>query len=233
MLEHSRAAMAGGNYRQFVPGVRRLLQPGQILHNLLLTPIHRSNELAEDHAVAVDDVGLWHLDRAIALRNRSQDAFIGPLACLTDSEQVDAMVLQELVIIIGVVIDTYRQYHYVFPLCVHSLLQFDQGRHLFDAWRTPGGPEIQNYNLSAILAEADAMVGVLNRKIRRDFPDFGRFRALVTAGCAEGCNTGKNESGNAHLNIINALELRGRLKGSAKMSLWSDKGHCLAIIAST
>jgi hypothetical protein len=101
-------------------------------------------------------------------------------------------------------------------LCVHSLLQFDQGRHLLDAWRAPGGPEIQNYNLPAILVEADAMVGVLNRKIRRYFPDFGRFRAVVTAGCAKGCNTGKNKSGNAHLNIINALELRGRLKGECE-----------------
>src|SRR5262249_55563326 len=189
-------------------GIRLTLQPAQILHNLLLTPIDRSDELAQDHATAVDDVGLRHLDRAIAFRNRSQDACRGLLACLTDSEQVDAMVLQKLVIIVGVVINAYRQYHHVFSLRLHSPLQIDERRHLFNARRAPGGPEIQHYDLPAILAKADAMVGVLNRKIRRGFPDLRRLGAVVTAGRAEGCNRGKNEGGNAHLNIINALEPR-------------------------
>ena len=191
-----------------------LLQPAQILHNLLLTPIDGSDELAQNRALAVDNVGLRHFDRAIALRNRSQNAFVGSLAGLTDGEQVDAVVLQERVIIIAVVIDTYRQYHNVFSLGLHSPLQFDQGRHLFDARRAPGGPEIQNYNLAAILAKSDAMVGVPNRKIRRGFPDFGRLGAVVAACCAEGGQAGENESGNAHLNIINALEPGGRLAGA-------------------
>jgi hypothetical protein len=41
---------------------------------------------------------------------------------------------------------------------------------------------------------------------------------VVTACCAEGCNTGKNEGGNAHLNIINGLEPRRLGRGTRRRS---------------
>src|SRR5437764_10694543 len=47
-----------------------LLQPAQVFDDLLLLPIHRADELAANHSVAVDDVRFWNLRGAVLVRDR-------------------------------------------------------------------------------------------------------------------------------------------------------------------
>ena len=66
-----------------------------------------------------------------------------------------------------------------------SFLQLDEIRDLVSARRTPRRPEIQDNNLAAQLAERDAAVSILDRKIRSWALDARGLRA-VAGGEADG-----------------------------------------------
>ena len=136
---------------------------------------------------------------------------------ITNGEQVDLIGFQKLVVGARVVVDTHREYLDAFAL--HSLLQPYQRGHLFHAGSTPGGPEIQDHDFAAKVAQAHLAVGVLDREIWRRCTDVGRFRATVAAAKDEDQRPCGKER-RSHKAIINNGELNLQPRG---LSLLNQK----------
>src|SRR6266487_6690203 len=67
----------------------RPLQLAQEINNFRLLPIHRPDELAAQHAIAIDDVSLGKLERAIEI--------IALSLWVAHHEQIDIVVFQKFV----------------------------------------------------------------------------------------------------------------------------------------
>lgn len=181
--------------------VLRPLQTAQIFHDLGLAPVHRANKFAANDATAVNDVSLGNFDGAILLRNGSEDTLVGLLPGLAYREEINAVLFQKFVVVVGVVIHADREHGNAFAL--KFLLHLDQRWHFLDARRAPRRPEIQDNYFSAQLTERDAVVGVLNGEIGSRRVDAGRFGASIAAAQNQSCSTGKHEAVITHTDIIN------------------------------
>ena len=125
-----------------LPHARVLLESAQILLNFLLAPVHRADEFAADDALAVNDVGLGKFEGAVARSDRRFDTAADVLSGIADREQINAVIFQKLVIVVGIVVHADREHGHTFV--PHFILHLNERGHLFDTWRTPGGPEIQD-----------------------------------------------------------------------------------------
>ena len=108
------------------------LQLGQILQNFWLAPVNRSDKLAAQNALAINDVGFRELERTVKI--------IALLVGIADGEQVHFVRLQKILIRALVSIDADG--HYFYTLALHFLLHLNEGRHFIDTRRTPGRPKI-------------------------------------------------------------------------------------------
>lgn len=104
-------------------------------------PILGANDLAQDFAVTVDDVGFGIHDRAVV------DG--GPFGGVTRGREVDAVLLEESAVGGFVFIDTDAEDDSIAR--GDALLELHESGSLFDARRAPGGPEIEDDDLALIL----------------------------------------------------------------------------------
>ena len=140
--------------------------------NLRRAPIDGPDELAAQHTLAVDDVGLGKLEGSVKV--------VALLVGIAHGEQVDVVLFEK--ILVGALVGVDADRHHLHTLALHLLLHLHQRRHFFDAGRTPGGPEIQHHHFAAKFVEADFAVGVLNREAGGGGTDVGRAGAAVTTG---------------------------------------------------
>ena len=120
----------------------------QEVDDLRLAPIYRADKLASHNAIAVDDVSLGKLERAVES--------VALLIRITDRHKVDLILFKKLVISIGVDINAHSDHRHTF--IAKPLLELDEGRHFLYTRRTPGGPEIQDHGLAMKIAEIDLAI---------------------------------------------------------------------------
>lgn len=61
---------------------------------------------------------------------------------VADGEEIDFVIGQKVVVGVAVKVDTHA--HHGDALGTEAALEFDQGRHFFNAGGTPGCPEVQD-----------------------------------------------------------------------------------------
>lgn len=119
------------------------LEFGEVIGDLGAGPVLGSDELAAEDAVSVDDVGFGDLDGAV----EGIDAAIG----IADGDEVYVMLDEEsvvdLVVLVGGDGDDGE-------LGV-ALFEGEQAGELFDAGSAPGGPEVEDDDVAAVLGEVD------------------------------------------------------------------------------
>ncbi len=148
------------------------LQSPQKLHDLGLSPVDRSDELATYHSVPVDDIGLGNLDCTVKI--------LALLRGIADGEQIHPVLFEKFVVRALILIHADSQHRDA--LVFHALLKNYQGRHFLHARGAPRRPEVQNDYLATQLAQRDFAVCILHCEIRGVGPDVARPRAAIAAG---------------------------------------------------
>src|SRR5258708_38352171 len=163
---------------------RPALKPSQKVNDLRLRPIHRANELAPHHAIAVDDVGFRKLGRPVKA--------ITLLVRIAHREQIHPVIPQEALVTALIGINAYRQHGYALRL--HVLLHPHQRWHLLNTWRAPRRPEIQHYYLSLEFAKRNHSVGILHPEVPSHRADPPRPRSAIAAGKRQQNQSGDNNA---------------------------------------
>ena len=109
----------------------------EVAHDVGIGPVLRADEFAAQDALAVDDVGFGNLDGAV----ERVDALVG----VADGDEIDVVLDEELVIDVGVLVHADGDDFKV----GHLLMQREQAGELFDAGRTPCGPEVEHDDFAA------------------------------------------------------------------------------------
>jgi len=116
---------------------------------------------------------------------------------------------------VGVLVDVDADGDDGDSLGLHAALHFDEGGDFFDAGSAPGGPEVEDDDLSAKLAEGDFVLGVLNGEVGCGGADVGRARSGVAGGKSEKGDEGGGTSETVHTDIIiNSPGERSRFLGA-------------------
>jgi len=136
------------------------LHPAEKLGDVGCSPIDSADKFTPHHAVTVDDVGLGKLEGTVER--------VALLVGVAYRKQIDVVFFEELQV--GILVDVDADGEHRDAFCLHPPLHFYQRGHLFHAGRTPGGPEVQDDDLSAKVAEFYGASGVLDR-------EFGSCRA--------------------------------------------------------
>ena len=118
------------------------LQLPQKICDIGRCPIHRPDELAPHHAIAIDDVGFRKLEGAVKIA--------ALLPRIAHCQQIDIVIFEKLVI--GILIDIDADPDDGDALGFHPPLHLDQRGHFLHTRRTPGRPEIEHHDLPVIIA---------------------------------------------------------------------------------
>jgi len=193
-------------YSKWVPRFARNLKILEIVHDFGVGPVLRADELAADFALGVDDVGLGRAGGA--------EGEVAPLRFVVDGEQVDVVVDQELAIRRGIVVEIDAENDDL----RHLLLQFDERGEFFKTGGAPGGPEIEDHDFAAVIAEADCSCAIDDGEVWRLCGDLRGVRAAVASADRQnkdGCEShtfqnaresmgqpGSEDSETAHISII-------------------------------
>jgi hypothetical protein len=148
------------------------LEFGEVAHDLGAGPVLCGDELSSQDALLVDDVGFGDLGGAV----EGVDAGVG----VADGEEVDLMPGEEALIDVGVLVITDGDY----GDAGHPLLELEEAGELFDAGRAPGGPEVEENDVSVELAEVYGAGAVAEDELRGGFADVYGVAAAV-ASCGE------------------------------------------------
>jgi hypothetical protein len=147
----------------------------EVGHEGGIGPVLGADELAAQDALSVDDVGFGDLDGAV----EGVDA----LVFVADGDEIDVVVDEELAVDVGVLIhadgDDFE--------AGHLFVEGEEAGEFFDAGSAPGGPEIEDDDAAAQLAEIDGVGGVADDELGGGFADVGGMTAAVAAGEQEGC----------------------------------------------
>lgn len=112
-------------------------------------------------AGAIDDVTVRNLDGPVAMHHS--------LRRVADRQEIDVIFGQEIAVGLRVLVDADAYDHQL----GQAMMQGQQGRKLLDAGGTPARPEVEQYNLAAVLAEADRLLAVVDGErwgYRAQFP---------------------------------------------------------------
>ncbi len=151
---------------------RGRLHPAEEFRDVGCSPIDSANEFSPHHAVAVDDVGLGKSEGTVER--------VALLSRVAHGEQIDVVFFEELQVRALVDVHTDGDYRDAFGF--HPTLHFYQRGHFFHAGRTPGGPEVQNDDLSAKVAEFYGAIRILDGEFGSAGADTWRPRSGVTGG---------------------------------------------------
>ena len=147
----------------------------QVVDDFGAGPVLGGDEFAAEDSVAVDDVGLGDLDGAVEFG----DLLVG----VADGEQVDVVAGEEVLVGGGVLVpgdgDNVE--------LGHLALESEETGKLFDAGGTVGGPEVEQDDVAAELAEVGGVGTVGDGELGRGSGDVARVAASVAAGgeCGE------------------------------------------------
>ena len=149
-----------------------MLELVEVVDDFGAGPVLGGDEFSAEGAFAVDDVGFGDLDGAV----ESVDLLGG----IAEGDEID-MVLGEEVLVCGVVL-------------VHAdgddgdlgeaALHFEEAGELFDTGCAPGGPEVENDDAAAELAEIDGFGAVGDYELRGGAADVAGMIATIAA-CGE------------------------------------------------
>ncbi len=133
----------------------RLLKTGEVLLDIRLRPINRSDEFPPDHAFAVDDVRFRKLECPIE--------HVALLVGIANRLQIARMLAHELFIrtLVNVHADGQHRHATTLQLGLHGY----QRGHLFDAGWTPRRPEVQDDNLPVKVSKRYCLRPILDGKV--------------------------------------------------------------------
>jgi hypothetical protein len=133
-------------------------------------PVLGGDEFASEDSVAVDDVGLGDLDGAVEFG----DLLVG----VADGEQVDVVAGEEVLVGGGVLVPGDGDDVEV----GHLALEGEEAGELFDAGGAVGGPEVEQDDVAAELAEVGGVGAIGDDELGRGGGDVARVAAAVAAG---------------------------------------------------
>jgi len=147
------------------------LKLGQVVGNLATGPVHRSDEFAAHYAFTIDDVGLGPAVGAVEVWTF--------LRFVAHSDKIDAVIFQKPLVsrFVGVDADPNHGNAATLEIGLHP----DQRRHFGDTGSAPAGPEIEQDDLSAVLAKSEFAVGILHREVGGVLADAGWAGAAVAS----------------------------------------------------
>jgi len=148
----------------------RALQAFQIRADLRAVPVLRTDDLAANDAVSVDDVGLRP-----ALGMKELGGLLGRVA---DRGQVHVVANEKAVVSVRVFVDADGQNGQIGPVVV----QFEQRGHLLDAGRAPCGPEVEQHHAAPIAGQMDSGRAVGDCEVGCCLACLCRMGATVAAG---------------------------------------------------
>jgi len=108
-----------------------------------VVPVGVAYDLAADNTLAVNDVGLGPTFGVVELRSG--------LFGIADRNQVDVASGKKAPVICFIFVDADGKDGKIGTV----VMELDQGRHLLDTGRAPGGPEVEQYNLAAVVSEVN------------------------------------------------------------------------------
>lgn len=133
------------------------LKVSEVVEDFRVGPVLWADEFAADFTLAVND---------ICLRGAgSTEGQIALLGFIVDGEKVDLVVGEELMIGGGFIVKVHPENDDL----RHLLLERIEGGKLFQAGGAPGGPEIENNDSAAIIAEVDCRCAIDNGEVRSSF----------------------------------------------------------------
>lgn len=143
-----------------------------------------TNELAENLSGAVNHVGLRRACGTVKLFEL--------VIVVVDGQEIELVVAKEaLVGAVRIIVTDGQDCDFV----SHAALQPVQIRNFFDAWGAPGGPQVQEDNLTAIVVQRNRVIGIVESKVRSRFSGHSCVRAVGTArkGTDRPCKQGDAE----------------------------------------
>jgi hypothetical protein len=151
------------------------LQLFQVGSDLGARPILRRDEFAANHAVLVDDVALGNLKRAV----EAVDARRG----IANGEKVDVVLVEKAPVdgIIFILADGDDDD------IGHLVVELNEAGKLDDAWRTPGGPKVEDDGVAAVLTEVDGLDAVAYGEVWRNRADLVGMASAVAPGDQQHC----------------------------------------------
>lgn len=142
--------------------------------NLGAGPVLRAYEFAANDTISVDQVALGEDIASIAL--------VAHLVAISDGEQVNVVVDEELVIDGGVFVGAHGEHNQL----RHLMMQIDERRKLYEARRAPCCPEVEQDDLSSVSAKLHRLGVVANYEVGRRDPDLGGVDSPVAPRDPEG-----------------------------------------------
>lgn len=144
----------------------------QVSHNFGAGPVLCRNEFAAQNAIFIDDIALWDLKRAI------QPVYTG--CGVANGNKVDVVLSKEPMVDVLILVLADGDDDNI----GHLAMKLDKAGQLNNAWRAPGGPEIENDGVPAELAQFNSPGAIAYGKVRRDLFDVtGMTPAIAPCDC--------------------------------------------------
>jgi hypothetical protein len=189
--------------------LQQLLELRQIVSDFRAVPVHGTNELPADYAVAVDDVGFRPAKGTVGV-----GSFSGIVA---DGYEIHPEILEKLVISGIVLIDADAEHGD--PVLLQLRLHLDQRGRFFDTGRAPRSPEIQDDHLAPKLAERNGVVGILDGEIGGILADAGWAGAAVASNQSRQQSNDKNRGSSSHPAIIAEILMDAAVPTTPEVSI--------------
>jgi len=162
--------MDGAQEMVLKQGVKGLLEAIDEGADLGVRPVGVAYDLAADDALAVNDIGLGPALGVVEL--------CGALGGVADGGEVHMAAEDEAAVGVGVFIDADAEDGEIGTVVV----ELDEGRHLLDAGRAPGGPEVEQDNLAPVAGEMDGGGSIEDGEVGGRLVHLRRARAAITGG---------------------------------------------------
>ena len=165
----------GGEVGEVAEAAGRLVgdQGLEVAGDLGAGPVLGGDEFAAQDTLFVDHVALGDLAGAV----EGLDVGGG----ITEGEEVDVVLLEEAVVLVGVLVLTDGYDGDLGEL----VLEGQEAGELLDAGRAPGGPEVDDDDVAAELAEVDGVRSFGEGELGGGFADVAGVVAAVAAGGQE------------------------------------------------
>ena len=148
----------------------RVLKLVQVSNDLGRSPVGGANKFPPDDSVLVDDVGFR--------RAGGSEGEVALLGSVKGREQINVVVGDVGSVGGFFVIEADGEYDHL----GHIALELNEGRELLQAGRAPGGPEVEDDDLAAVVGEADGAVGVGDGEAGRGCADLAGMVAAIASG---------------------------------------------------
>ena len=149
--------------------MRTVLERAEVVADFGVGPVGVAYDFASDDARAIDDVGFGPALCVVEL--------CGGLIRIADGGEVDVMAGKKAAVGGRVLVDADRQ-DGEFGVVV---LKLEERRHLLDAGRAPGGPEVEQDYTAAVAGQVNGGFAIRDCEVRGNFSWLARVSATIAS----------------------------------------------------